>query len=347
MKTIATGIALFICVCSYCQRTVTNDTLYFSNGSVVIGKIKIANLGVVTFDPADANDITVQLRKLKTIKGGNRIFRLEDIRHHIYFGIIIPHPTSNTISIATDSDTVSIDLEEIAILYPLEKTLVQRFSGSVGIGYTYTRSSGFGRLNVDGRIKYTSMKNEVSLTVSSIYSIYDSLFSRDKEDANLKYNYYFVSNWFATAFLAHQRNLELGLERRFQEGLGIGNKFITRRDAYVWSRVGLVFNEEKSTDDEKSGVLTEVFGQLELNFFKFERPKINFLLTQTIYYSLSESGRFRNDGSLNVTWEIFKDFRVSFEPYNSYDSKPPGSDSETFDFGIVFGINYVFPRFNR
>ena len=191
------------------------------------------------------------------------------------------------------------------------------------------------------------MKDEVNLGVSGIYSLYDSLFSRDKEDANLKYNRYFLRNWFATAFLAYQRNLELGLERRYQQGLGIGNKFITRRDAYIWARGGVVMSQEKSTDDEKSGILTELFGQLELNFFKFEKPKINFVLTQSIYYSLSQSGRFRNDGSLSITWEIFKDFKLSFEPYNSYDSKPPGSDSETFDFGIVFQINYVFPRFNR
>ena len=97
IKFIIIVIALFTCVSAYSQ--VTNDTLFFNNGSVVIGKLKSAKLGVVTFDPSDANDITVQLRKLHTIAGGNRIFRLERVDHHVYFGRILTHAVNNTISI--------------------------------------------------------------------------------------------------------------------------------------------------------------------------------------------------------------------------------------------------------
>jgi hypothetical protein len=187
-----------------------------------------------------------------------------------------------------------------------------------------------------------SRRTELSLSLSGIYSIYDSLFSRDKEDLYLKYNYYFLRNWFATTFLAYQRNLELGLDRRFQEGLGIGNKFITSKHVYTWARGGAVINQERSSEGVNSDILTELFGQLELNIFRFENPKINILFAQTVYYSLSQSGRFRNDGSTSVTWEIFKDFNLSFEPYNNYDSKPPVEGSDKFDFGVVFGIKYKF-----
>lgn len=63
---------------------------------------------------------------------------------------------------------------------------------------------------------------------------------------------------------------------------------------------------------------------------------------QTFYYSLSQTGRFRNDGKTTITWEIFKDFNLSLEPYNNYDSKPPVEGSDKFDYGIVFGIKYIF-----
>jgi len=103
-----------------------------------------------------------------------------------------------------------------------------------------------------------------------------------------------------------------------------------------------VFNQEKSTEDVSTGTLTELYGQLEVNIFKFEHPKINFLFTQTFYYSLSQAGRFRNDGSMSVKYELFKDFNISLEPYNNYDSKPPVEGSHKFDFGIVFSIKYIF-----
>ena len=52
-------------------------TIFFRNGTIVIGKIKNAKLGVVTFDPDDANDITVQLRRLKSMAATSTVFRIE------------------------------------------------------------------------------------------------------------------------------------------------------------------------------------------------------------------------------------------------------------------------------
>jgi hypothetical protein len=340
MKFVATCVVILYFNLAYCQSV--NDTIFFKNGTIVIGKIEKIKLGVVTFDPNDANDITVQLRKLKTIAAGNRLFRVESVDHQVYFGRILKHPVQRFIYIADGNDSIPFDVENISNLYPLEKSVMQRFSGSVGLGYSYTRSSGLGRLNFNGDAKYTSRKSELGMSFSGIYTIYDSLFSRDKEDVAMKYNYYFIRNWFATAFLAYQRNLELGLEHRFQVGLGIGNKFLTQKNVYGWARSGVVINQENSTEGTSSGILTELYGQVEINLFKFEKPEINILLEQTFYYSLSQSGRFRNDGSLTITWEIFKDFNLNFEPYNNYDSKPPSSESHKFDYGLVFGINYVF-----
>ena len=97
MKIIALNITMLLCMAAHSQGI--KDSLFFNNGSLVIGEIKRVKLGVVTFDPDDANDITVQLRKLKTIAAGKRIFRIETIDHHLYFGTIGLHPASDTINI--------------------------------------------------------------------------------------------------------------------------------------------------------------------------------------------------------------------------------------------------------
>ena len=111
---------------------------------------------------------------------------------------------------------------------------------------------------------------------------------------------------------------------------------------YVWGRGGLVINQEKSTDGVNSGNLTEVYGQLEINFFRFENPKINCFLEEAFYYSLTQTGRFRNDGRIKVTWEIFKHFDFSLEPYNNFDNKPPVPGSPQLDYGVIFSLSYYF-----
>ena len=317
------------------------DTIFFTNGTMVIGEIKKIRLGVMTFDPDDANDITVQLRKLKSIRAVSTVFRIETTEHRVYFGQLVPHSIDHFVRLI-GSDTTIFHMESITDLYPYRKTFAQRFSGSVGLGFSYTRSSDFGQLNFNGKVNYLSSKDEISFSTSGIYSITDTSFSRDREDLTVIYNHYFSPKWFSTSFFSYQKNLELGLDRRYQEGLGIGNKFLTSRRVYSWVASGIVLNQEKNTENVSSGTLAEIFGQFQFNFFRFTKPEINFVLKETFYYSLSQSGRFRNDGETKLTWEIIKDLDLNFTFYNNYDSKPPIADSRTFDFGVVFGLSYSF-----
>lgn len=340
-KFILTYIAMLFCAQLLSQNS--KDTIFFINGTMVIGELKKVKLGVVTFNPDDANDITVQLRKVRTISGYTKVFRVETITHDVYYGKLVSSDSLNYTRLDTGAGpSLLMLLENISVLYPFENSFKERFSGSVGLGYSYTRSSNFGRANYDGRLSYSAKREELTLSVSGVYTITDSSFSRDHEDYSLKNNYYFSPTWFGTMLLAYQRNIELGLQRRYQEGLGAGNKFFTNKYIYAWVRSGVVFNQEISTEQVSSGTLTEVFAQLEFNLFRFTKPEIKFNFAQTFYYSLSQKDRFRSDGDSNLSWEIFNDFNLTLTFYTNYDSKPPVPEYPQFDYGIVFGVSYSF-----
>jgi hypothetical protein len=318
------------------------DTIVFNNGTVVIGEIIKIKLGVITFDPDDANDITVQLRKLKSISAARTVFRIETTDQKVFYGQLRPNPLTQFATLVTGTDTSTLFIEDITVLYPFKNSFAQRFSGSAGVGFSYTRSSDFGQLNFNGKLNYTSSKDEVITSTSGIYSMTDSSFDRNREDFTLKNNYYWNPKWFATVYVSYQRNIELGLTRRYSEGLGVGNKYITSKSVYSWARTGLVLNQEKSTENVQTGTLAEIFGQIQFNFFRFTKPEINFIFSQSFYYGISQSGRFRNDGETNLSWELIKDFNLNFTFYNNYDSRPPIEGARQFDFGIVFGFNYSF-----
>ena len=142
--------------------------------------------------------------------------------------------------------------------------------------------------------------------------------------------------------LQYQRNLELGLDHRYQEGLGGGNKFITTRHVYAWTRLGVVLNQETSTEGEYSGVLTELSGQFEFDFFRFTKPEIRCGLSQSFYYSMTQKGRFRNDGQTDLTWEIINDLNLTLSFYNNFDTQPPTEGSRKLDYGILVSFSYIF-----
>jgi len=337
-------ILVFIClgVSAAILAQPVKDTIYFNNGTIVIGELKKVQLGVLTFDPDDANDITVQLRKIKMISARTKIYRIETIQDKVIYGILAKDSIKHVIDVIQFNDTVTISVEDISNLYPFDKSVLQRFSGNFGVGFSYTKSSQFGRLDFDGNVDYISKQEEINLKYSGIYTITDSSFSRDREDINLKYNYYFSPTSFATAILAYQRNVELGLKRRYQEGVGVGNKFITTKNIYAWARGGLVINQELSVEDVKSGNLAEFFTQLQFNLFRFTKPEINIDFSETVFFGITEKGRIRNDGELDINWEMIDDLNLSLGFYTNFDNQPPGQGSITFDYGLVFGVSYKF-----
>lgn len=340
MKIISTLVFL-LCTTGIAAQKV-KDTLFFKNGSKVIGEIKKIKLGVITFDPDDANDITVQLQKLQTLAALMKVFRIETTGHIVYFGKMTPNNRPGYTTIRTTQDSIPYPIEQISILYAYRKSFQQRFSGKVAAGFDYTRTSGLGRINFDGSVNYVAKKAELTIAASGIYTLSDSTLSRDREDMSIKGNHYFSPTWFGTVFLKYQRNLELGLKRRYQEGLGGGNKFITSKHVYAWTRIGTVINQEISTEEVKSGTLVELFGQLEFNFFRFTKPEISLSLTDAVYYSLSQNGRVRNDAQLTISWEIVKDLDLSLSAYSNFDSQPATAESRQFDYGTVFSIGYSF-----
>ena len=82
-----------------CPAQEIKDTIFFNNGSRIIGELKKIKLGVLTFDPDDVSDITVQQRKISAISAKSQIFRIETIDNRFYFGTIAVHEEKNRIYI--------------------------------------------------------------------------------------------------------------------------------------------------------------------------------------------------------------------------------------------------------
>ena len=163
------------------------DTLFFKNGSMILGEIKTIRLGVISFDPDDANDITVELRNLRTVTAPGVVFRIETTDDHVFYGKLFPSAKPGYVTIAGEKDTTEWLLEGISVLYPYKAAFWDRISGSVGLGYSYTRSSDFGRVNYDLSATYVTKKDEISFNVNGIYSTTDTGLTRDQENAELKY----------------------------------------------------------------------------------------------------------------------------------------------------------------
>ncbi len=336
MRYIAFLIILFFPLTVFSQK----DTLFFNNGTIVIGEISKIQLGVITFDPDDANDITVQLRKLKHIVG-SRNFRIETVDLQVIFGKLNKSPHAGFANITYGSDTTIVALSNISNLYPIEKNFSKRITGFISAGYSYTRSSDLGRINLDGSASYLAKELEFKINGSAISTIENDVFSRENENLGIKVNYYYHPVWFVAGMLNYQRNEELGIKSRFQEGGGVGNKLLLTRYVRMLGFGAIVVNQETSFESDKSLLLTEGMLGFSFNVFRFEKPELDIQTTQYGFFSFSQD-RMRYEGDISVNWEMIEDFDLKLSFYTDYDSNPPGSVQANIDYGTVISLAYEF-----
>lgn len=317
------------------------DSLYLYNGQVLIGELQGITLGEVTIDDIDLKMVNVKLYKIRVLRSTRR-FKIELDDKELFYGTMHSSGRDGWVEILADNgNTIPIAMERLHLVIPLEKQFFKSLRGNLSAGFSYTKSSGVGQVNLSSTVLYAARKFEYQFSASANYSIDSVSFSRDREDLSLMAGYNITPTWFLSASGSYQRNLELAIARRFQESVGAGNKLFVRRHWQLYGISGLSFNQELSTAGESAGLLLEVPLIFRFNFFQFQHPDIQISSTQAAYLGLTQFGRVRIEGNTSFSWELIRYFYITLNPYTNFDSKPP-SGSNKYDYGIVLSITYKF-----
>jgi hypothetical protein len=318
------------------------DSIILYKGQTLIGAIQGANLGAISIDDIDLKMLSIKLYKIRKLKIIER-FKIETVERIIVYGTIDPSAKDGWIDIHTlDSMVVTIPITKIYQLISMDTDFFTRLNGNVSAGFSFTKSSAIGQLNLSAALQYATKKFNYNLNVSSIGSLDSNHFSRDNENAQLIIARDLTPTWFITAAALYQRNLELSINRRNLFMFGPGNKIVIKQDWRLMAATGITFSQERSTEGTSSGILWEIPIMFQFNFYRFHNPDIQISSTQTVYFSLSQAGRVRYDGNTNFSWQLIRYFYLNISPYSNFDSKPPAGSFSNFDYGIVIGLSYKF-----
>lgn len=316
------------------------DTLYLRNGQVMIGRLLAITLGIIEFDDADLNVQNVRYHKIKTISAGSRTFRIETIDKNFYYGVLKPSKTYGEVIIDNSLEEKAYQIADIYELRVLENRFLKKIKGTISFGYSYTKSSDIGRRNIDVNLKFTENKFNVALTASSIFTNNQGDKTRDREGILLNGFYDLDEVWLTGLLLNYQRNIELGLDRRFQQGLGIGRRLLLKNNLQGVLVSGLVTNQERDLEKNSSGSLFEFPVQFSMNYFHYSAPNIQISFTSGMYFGINQDGRKRFDGETRINWEVVSNLNLGLQFYSSFDNASLGGSSNNYDYGIVFNVGY-------
>lgn len=317
------------------------DTLYLNNKSVLVGKFKGLSQGRIRFKINDASEVNVEIEKVKTLYVVTYVLEIETLQGTNFIGYF-DVSDSGRVHIVNIIDTLDISFKDITQVTTFSHNFWDALTASVGAGYSYTKSSEVGRFNFDGKANYTNEHFRFALSSSFIVTQDSTSFVRDREQVQLTTSYYYTPRFFNAAILNYQRNLQLGLLVRTQQGVVVGGRLLSGQKMQLSNILGLVVNQETNTSGSSSGLLYEIPLALTYDFYSNSMPDVRFSIKETVFFGVAQNGRIRQDGESSISWDFLADFTLKTSVYHNYDSNPPQSTGSNLDYGLVFGLSYNF-----
>lgn len=321
------------------------DTLFLNNKQMLIGELKLITMGKARIDADQIDVVNIELKNIKTIRAVSHSYRIETVQREIFISNIQPDKKRDGFVFVKDSTkTRAIKIEDILSLQKLSTDNKGLWQGAFGLGYSYSRSANIGLLNADAALNYIAPKFELNPFYAILAAQLNNKWYRSNELGGI-YGYYNINpTWQYMGILDYQRNLRLGLSRRFQEGFGLAIKVLTTNRIKYKIGSGLVLNQEKSVDNIINNFRLEIPVLNNFELYHFDDPELSIQLIQNFYFSLSQPGRIRHDGQVRLNWELLDDFYIHVAFYDNYDNKPIYKYASKLDNGVLIGLTYTFSQ---
>lgn len=315
------------------------DTIYFQGGDRVTGEVKLLENNYLKLSTNDAGTLKLEWNKIDSVKIMNPM-RVVFKNGEIYFGKLLPSGEDKGCMIwGTTGIPKMTMLTEIVYMTPFNDKFVNRLSGSLSSGFSYTKANKVMQLNVDGSITYLAKKNQLVLSYDGIVTSQDSVETTQRQSGGVSFQRLLNKNWFLISKLNMESNSELDLDLRTSLSAGGGNSVVNTNRSFLYFAAGLQGTREVSAGDLQFNI--EGWLSTAYSVFVYDSPKVSFDISGDVIPSLNDLGRIRYNVNSSLSWEIFSDFYLKWSFYYSYDSRPPSDDASKSDWAVsMLGLEY-------
>jgi hypothetical protein len=317
------------------------DVIRMKNGSLLLGKLSGATLGVLAFEIVDIGETEVKLKDVAEIRASNAQFQVDSEGRKRLVGTIRPDVSAGSLVVASATGDVVIPFTEIIRLKRIDQTLLEKLDGYVGIGYSFTSASDVTRWSLTQFATYATGDWRVFQHLSVINTETPAKSGTDRIDAGLGGFYAIEGTWIAMQYFQYQKIPSIGVEDRWISITGGGRRIVHSRVLDLSLLSGITFQKEHGVNGADGGVQSEIPVVLD---FAFGMPttRLDFAGQAIYYHSLSESGRHRYDARLNLNYELIKNFKIGLQFLYNFDSEPLDPTSERTDRSTSFTVGYTF-----
>jgi uncharacterized protein DUF481 len=340
-RLIALLLSVLACASAGAYERDKSDVVTLRNGDHISGDIISLEFGILTLKTDNMSTLTVEWPAVRSITS-KFDFAIERRDGSKYHGLIATSADGADLLVSSEAGEIRFPLRDVERISRFSPRFWDRINGALSLGFSYTKSSSIQVSSVNFNSSYRSTTVDGSLAFSSNTTRDSSGKTTDRELLTGAVMFLQQSRNFWGLLGSLERDQSLGIDSRLLAGAAVGRRFVQGAYTEVTGIAGIVASEEWIVENptSKSSLEAVVGGSWQV--FKFIDPKTRLDLGLYVFPSLSESGRYRSTGSLNLTHKFPHDITLGLTGYLSYDNRPPEPTAEKSDYGLTLNVGYTF-----
>ncbi|MGD8895140.1 MAG: DUF481 domain-containing protein [Acidobacteriota bacterium] len=315
------------------------DIVVLKNGDRITCEIRRLTRGKLQVKTDDMSTVDIEWDKIESVTGKG-LFEIEDLRGGLYFGPLETIPGKG-LQVATATGIETVPLPSVARIMMIKASFWKRLSGSIDVGFGYTKSSDLTQFNSDASVKFTRPSFFAEFAVSSFIQRQENVEDTTRNSASFSYTRTFENRQFALGRLSADQNRELGYDLRAGVTAAWGRYLLRSQGNEILGAAGLYLNRELPVEGEQTTNLEAVVG-LDWANFSYDFPKTDIGISSLLIVGLTDWGRYRIDLDGRVDRELFSDFHVVLKGYYNLDSRSPTTGESADDYQITLALGYTF-----
>ena len=326
----------------------STDVIVMHNGDRFTGEVKALNAGVLYVSlPYVIQTLSVDWTKVARLES-KQLFIVKTEDGTVYKGVLNSRETGAgrpiEIEIAeTPEKNAVINSARVVNVSQTSEKFLQRFTGGVSFGTTYSKANQQTQYNLSGLAAYPRERWGAQAGVSSNLSSASGTTTSTRNQ--LTFSGYHLARWnnyFYEGFDAFLQSTEQGITRQNAIGAGIG-RYLKNTNGTVISVIGGAAWQSTNYNQGVVPIPTQNIATAvilaDVQLFKFNKTTLD--LSGSAAPALSDPGRvfFSTNASYyvkligNLTWN------VSF--YGNWDNEPPANLPGS-DYGTTSGLSWTF-----
>ena len=335
-------IGAFSCGFAWGYARDKSDVVILRNGDHISGDIVSLEFGILTLKTDNMSTLSIEWPSVRSVtsKFDFAIERRDGAKYH---GAIATTADGADLQVQSETaPTTTMPMSDVERISRFSPRFWDRINGSLALGFSYTKSSSIQVSSINFNSAYRSTAIDGSLAFSSNTTKDSSGKTTNRDLLTTGVQFLRQSRNFWGLLGSLERDQALGIDGRLVGGAAVGRRFIQSTYTEVTGIAGIVATQEWIVDNPTPKASVEAVVGGSWNVFKFIEPKTRLDLGLYVFPSLTQEGRWRSTGDLNLVHKFPHDVTLGLTGYLSYDNQPPEPTAAKSDYGVTLNVGWSF-----